>query len=116
MEKKAIRNFFHLGNLVGNMTEEELKTPQGQILQNEYCAIRKEYDDWKDTVNDPVKLQEMQKQMEIDDALSILANALNAYLTSPLPKPVENEVYQTAFTSLVSAVKDGKLEPESKNV
>lgn len=116
MDKKAIQNFFHLGNLVGNMTEEELKTPQGQILQNEYCAIRKEYDDWKDTINDPVKLQEMQKQMEIDEALGILANALNAYLASPLPKPVGNDVYQSAFDSLVTEVKTKKTEEKSKEV
>ena len=78
--------------------------------------MRKEYDEWKDAVNDPTKLQEMQKQMEIDSALGILANALNAYISSPLPKPMENEVYQKAFSSLVSKVKDGNLEQENKNV
>ena len=116
MDKNAIRNFFGLGNLLGKMTEEELKTPQGQMLQKEYCAVRKEYDEWKDAVNDPAKLQEMQKQMEIDSALGILANALNAYIISPLPKPMENEVYQKAFASLVSKVKDKNLEQEDKNV
>lgn len=114
MDKNKIQKFFQLGNLVDKMSEEELKTPQGQMIQQQFFALQEEYEKWMDIVNDPVKFQEMQEEMEIDKALGILANALNAYLTSPLPKPVENEVYQDAFNALVTAVKTKKSESEEE--
>lgn len=116
MDKNKIVKFFQLGNMLDKMSEEELKTPQGQMLQQQFFALQSEYDEWKATINDPVKLQEMQKQMEIDEALGILATALNAYLSSPLPKPVGNEVYQAAFDSLVTEVKTKKSETKEKKV
>ena len=114
MDKKKILEFFRLGNMLGKMTEEELKSPQAQIIRQQYFALQEEYLEWKDIINDPEKLFARREQMKIDEALGILANGLNAYLSSPLQKPVGSEVYQEAFQTLVSKVSENQENQESE--
>ena len=112
MDKKKIQEFWKLGNVLDKMSEEDLKTPQAQIIQQQFFSLQKEFDAWMETINDPEKLAEHQEQMEIDQALGILASGLNAYLSSPLPKPVEPGVYQEAFNALVEKVNSKNPEPQ----
>lgn len=114
MDKKKILEFFRLGNLLDKMSDEELKTPQVQMIQQQFFALQEEYLEWKDIINDPEKLAARHEQMKIDEALGILANGLNAYLSSPLPKPVGAEVYQEAFQTLVSKVSEKPENQESE--
>lgn len=115
MEKKSILEFYQLSNMLAKMSEEELKSPQGQIFQDKCCALEAEYMEWMDTVNSPEKLADHNKKMKIDESLGILATALNSYLASPLPKPVDNEVYQEAFNVLVETVKNSNLEKSKED-
>lgn len=115
MEKKSILEFYQLSNMLAKMTEEELKSPQGQMLQDKCCALEAEYMAWFDTVNNPEKLAEHVEKMEIEESLGILATALNAYLASPLQKPVGNEVYQEAFNVLVETLKKTSLEKSKED-
>ena len=112
MDNNKIQEFCKLGNILDKMSEEELKTPQAQIIQQQFFALQEEFNNWMKIVNDPEKLAEHQKEMEIDQALGILASGLNAYLSSPLPKPVEPGVYQEAFNVLVEKV--NAKNPESQ--
>ena len=110
MSKEQIAEFFNLGAVVSKFSEEDLKDPKKAAMLKQYLELKETYLEWLDAVNDPKKKMEVvQEKMKLNEAFSLIFEALSTFMQSPFPKRCEPQAYQDAFNCLTLALKD-KLE------
>lgn len=106
MSKEQIAEFFKLGAIVRKFSEEDLKDLKKATMRERYLELKESYLEWIDAVNDPKKMEVVQKKMELNDAFSLIIEALSAFMQSPFPKRREPKAYEDAFNCLALALKD----------
>ena len=78
-------------------------------MLKQYLELKETYLEWMEAVNDPKKMEVVQEKMKLNEAFSLIFEALSAFMQSPFPKRREPQAYQDAFNCLTLALKD-KLE------
>lgn len=76
MSKNEIQAFFSLGNALGKMTDKELASPQGKMMQASWQELAKMYEHhWQD-VNDKVNAEctPDQRKSAVMMALKVIAS------------------------------------------
>ena len=109
MSKEQIAEFFKLGAVVSKFSEEDLKDPKKTAMLKQYLELKEAYLEWIKAVNNPKKMEIVQEKMKLNEAFSLIFEALSAFMQSPFPKSHELQAYQDAFNCLTLALKD-KLE------
>lgn len=104
-----MKQYWNLARVVSKLSEEDMKNPQNQLLQNAYFELAQEYE----ALLDPKKQEELDEVMDLNKALEVLGTSLNHYFKLPGEKPFKSEEVGEAFKLLISKIQESILQKKS---
>ena len=97
MSKEQIAEFFNLGAVVNEFSEEDLKDPKKAAMLKQYLELKEAYLEWLDAVNEPKKMEVVQEKMKLNSSAKELIARYAAFAIIKNDFVLTNFIFVSSF-------------------